>query len=334
MVTICVDAMGGDSGTEVVLEGIAQALEADDQLQVLVAGDEAVITAFCEEHERALPLVTTEVIGMGEHPATAVRAKKDSSIVQGCLAVRHGEADGFFSAGSTGAILVAASLNVGRLQGIKRAALATAIPGATGHRTVMIDMGANADTNEDMIVQFAHMGRAYAKVTLGVAEPTVALLSNGEEETKGSEQAIAFHQALKAAGGDSWFAGNAEGTDLLAGRYDVIVSDGFTGNVALKTLEGTAKYIVGCIKAATKKSPLMAIGALLLKPAIKAVAADLSGDEYGGAVLLGLKAPVIIGHGATSALAVKNGALVCAKAVREGLVDKIAADVATEVAEA
>lgn len=325
MVTICVDAMGGDTEPQVVLDGIAAALEADQDLQVLVAGDEGVVTPFCDAHERATALVTTESIEMDEHPTEAVRTKRDSSIVQGCLAVRHGDAQGFFSAGSTGAIMVAATLNVGRIHGIKRPALATAIPGASGRRSVMIDMGANADVHDEMMVQFAHMGRAYAKVTLGVADPKVALLSNGEEETKGSEQAIAHHQALKAAG--PWFAGNCEGTDLLAGRYDVIVCDGFTGNIALKTLEGTAKYIVGEIKKAVKSSKLMAIGALLLKPALKRVAADLSGDEYGGAILLGLKAPVIIGHGATSVTAVKNGTLVCANAVRAGLVDKIAADV-------
>ena len=329
MVTICVDAMGGDVEPDVVLEGIAQALDADRELQILVAGDESVVVPFCSSHDRAVPLVTTETIEMEEHPTEAVRSKHDSSIVRGCQAVRHGEADGFFSAGSTGAILVAATLNVGRLHGIKRPALATAIPGSTGRRTVMIDMGANADVHEEMIVQFAHMGRAYAEVTLGVADPKVALLSNGTEETKGSEQAIAFHNALKEAG-PSWFAGNAEGSDLLAGRFDVIVSDGFTGNVALKSLEGTAKYIIGELKKAVDHSIRAALGALLLKPVLKVLAADLSGDEYGGAVLLGLKAPVIIGHGATSPKAVKNGALVCAKAVRDGLVDKIAADIEAE----
>lgn len=324
MVTVCVDAMGGDEEPKVVCEGIAQALEADKDLQILVAGDASVVEPFCETHERALPLITTEVIAMDEHPTEAVRAKHDSSIVQGCLAVRHGEADGFFSAGSTGAVLVAATLNVGRIEGIKRPALATAIPGSTGHRTVMIDMGANANTTDDMIVQFARMGRAYSKVTLGVVDPTVALLSNGEEETKGSDLALAYHQALKDAG--PWFTGNCEGTDLLAGRFDVIVSDGFTGNVALKTLEGTGKYIIGEVKKHVKKSLRSAIGAFLLKPALKQVAADLSGDEYGGAMLLGVKAPVVIGHGATSPKAVKHGALVCAEAVRAGLVDRIAND--------
>lgn len=329
MVTICVDAMGGDEGPEVVLEGIALALEADKDLSVLVAGDESVVAPFCEKHERASMLATTEVIAMDEHPTEAVRAKRDSSIVQGCLAVRHGEADGFFSAGSTGAILVAATFNVGRMRGIKRPALAASIPGASGKRTVMVDMGANANTHEDAIVQFAHMGRAYAKVYLGVEDPKVALLSNGSEDTKGSEQAIAYHKALKAAG--PWFVGNAEGTDLLAGRYDVIVSDGFTGNVALKTLEGTGKYILGELKRLMKSSMRAMIGAFLLKPVLKIIASELTSDEVGGAMLLGLKAPVVIGHGATNPTAVKFGTLVCADAVRRGLIDKLTADIAASL---
>jgi len=324
MVTVCVDAMGGESGTDVVLEGITQALEEDQDLEILVVGNEDVVVPFCDAHDRAKPLVSTEVIEMDEHPATAARTKRDSSIVKGCAAVRHGEADAFFSAGSTGAILIAASINIGRIRGVKRAALSTSIPGASGRRTVMLDMGANANVHEGMIVQFAHMGRAFSKITLGVEEPTVALLSNGSEETKGSEQVIAQHQELAAAG--DWFVGNAEGSDLLAGRFDVIVTDGFTGNVALKSLEGTAKYIVGEIKKATKKSVASALGALLLKSAMKEIAGGLSDEQYGGAFLLGLKAPVVIGHGKTSVTAVKNGALACAKAVREGLVDKIAAE--------
>lgn len=326
MVTICVDAMGGDEGPEVVLGGIAQALAADSDVSVVVSGPEGVVVPFCDAHDRAVALVASEAIGMGEHPATAVRAKRDSSIVRGCEAVRSGDAAGFFSAGSTGAILAAATMYIGRIRGIKRPALGTAIPGSSGRQTVLLDMGANADVRPDMIVQFAHMGRAYAQVVLGVEDPRVALLSNGSESTKGSEQALGYHQALAAA--SPWFAGNAEGTDLLAGRYDVIVSDGFTGNVGIKTIEGTATYLMGQIKAAARASKLAAIGAFLLKPAIKAVAAGLSGDAYGGAVLMGLKAPVIIGHGATSALAVCNGTLACANAVRGGLVERLAASVA------
>lgn len=321
MVTVCVDAMGGDESPEVVCEGIARALAADEELCVLVAGNEEVVVPFCDSHERALPLVTTEVIGMGEHPAEAVRKKKDSSIVRGCAAVRAGDAQGFFSAGSTGAVFAAAAMGVGRMKGIKRPCLATPLPGLAGHQTVFLDLGANADVRPDAIVQFAQMGVAYARVTLGVDNPRVGLLSNGEEETKGSELALSYHAALSES--DCGFVGNAEGTDLLLGDFDVIVTDGFTGNVALKTLEGTAKFIVASLKEAIAHSGRGKAGALLLKPVLKQVQALLSGDEFGGAVLLGLKAPVLIGHGATSEAAIAAGTLACAHAVRGALVDKI-----------
>ena len=323
MTTICVDAMGGDREPQVVLEGIAAALDKDLELCVLVAGPESLVVPFCADHTRARALACTEAIEMDEHPSEAVRAKKDSTIVRGCAAVHAGEADGFFSAGSTGAVFAAASLSVGRIKGIKRPALATALTGPEGRKTVFLDLGANADVRPEMIVQFAHMGRAYAKVVLGVQNPRVALLSNGAEETKGSELALSYHKALAAEPGN-WFAGNAEGTDLLAGTYDVIVTDGFTGNVALKSLEGTAKYILHEVRRATEDSKRAVAGALLLKPTLKQLAHDLSGDELGGAILLGLKAPVLIGHGDTSAEAVKNGTLATADAMRGGLVNKIA----------
>jgi glycerol-3-phosphate acyltransferase PlsX len=322
MTTVCVDAMGGDDAVQKVLDGVTAALEDDAELKVLLAGNDEVVTPFCERNERAEALVTTEVIGMGEHPVTAVRQKKDSSIVRGCAAVRQGAADGFFSAGSTGAVLAAATLGVGRIKGIKRPAITFALPGLAGHETVMLDLGANADCRPEMIVQFAHMGAAYATVELGVESPRVALLSNGTEDAKGSEATIAAHEALAAA--DVGFVGNCEGSDLLLGDYDVIVCDGFTGNVALKSMEGTAKYIVAQVKAAAEASKRSALGALMLKPALKGVAASLSGDAHGGAVLLGLKAPVLIGHGSTSKEAIRNGIHATSKAVRSDLVSKIA----------
>ena len=325
--TICVDAMGGDERPEVVLEGIAAAVEADGDLEVLVAGDREVVEPFCAAHARTRALVTTEVIGMGEHPAEAVRAKADSSIVRACEAVRAGEADGFFSAGSTGAMLVASTLKVGRIRGVKRPAIAVAFPAADGREKVVLDLGANADCRPDVIVQFARMGAAYARVALGVSDARVALLSNGSEDTKGSEMALSYHEALAAA--DCGFVGNCEGNDLLLGDFDVIVCDGFTGNVALKTIEGTAKYLIGCLRAAAGSSTRYKLGAGLLKPAIKDIAQNLSGDSHGGAILLGLRAPVLIGHGATSAAAVKNGTLATAAAVRDGLVGRIAADIAS-----
>ena len=323
MTTICVDVMGADKEPAVLLEGVAQALEDDPELEVLVAGAADVVEPFAASHSRARALVTTEVISMSEHPANAVRQKKDASIVRAAAAVRAGEADGLFSAGSTGAVLTAATFGVGRIKGVKRPALSLPFPGVTGKPTVFLDMGANADVKPDVLVQFAHMGRAYSRAILGVAEPRVGLLCNGSEDTKGSEMALAYHAALEA--GDCGFAGNAEGTDLLAGTFDVIVADGFTGNVALKSIEGTGKFVIKRLKAAMGASLGNKIGMALLAKSLKSLAAEMSGDEYGGAILLGLRAPVVKGHGATSARAVCQGTLAAAAAVRAGLTDKIAA---------
>ena len=322
MTTICVDVMGADKEPAVLLEGVAQALEDDPDLEVLVAGDASVVEPFASSHSRARALVTTEVISMSEHPANAVRQKKDASIVRAAAAVHAGEADGLFSAGSTGAVLTAATFGVGRLKGIKRPALSLPFPGISGKPTVFLDMGANADVKPDVLVQFAHMGRAYSSAVLGVENPRVGLLCNGSEETKGSEMALAYHAALEA--GNCGFAGNAEGTDLLAGTFDVIVADGFTGNVALKSIEGTGKFVIKRLKAAMEASLGNKIGMALLAKSLKSLAAEMSGDEYGGAILLGLRAPVVKGHGATSAQAVRMGTHAAARAARAGLSEKIA----------
>ena len=322
MTTICVDVMGADKEPVVLLEGVAQALEDDSDLEVLVAGDASVVEPFASAHSRARVLVTTQVISMSEHPANAVRQKKDASIVRAAAAVHAGEADGLFSAGSTGAVLTAATFGVGRLKGIKRPALSLPFPGISGKPTVFLDMGANADVKPDVLVQFAHMGRAYSSAVLGVKDPRVGLLCNGSEDTKGSEMALAYHAALEA--GNCGFAGNAEGTDLLAGTFDVIVADGFTGNVALKSIEGTGKFVIKRLKAAMEASLTNKIGMALLAKSLKSLAAEMSGDEYGGAILLGLRAPVVKGHGATSAQAVRMGTLAAARAARSSLCEKIA----------
>ena len=322
MTTICVDVMGADKEPAVLLEGVAQALADDSDLEVLVAGDADVVESFAAAHDRARALVTTQVITMSEHPANAVRQKKDASIVRAAAAVHAGEADGLFSAGSTGAVLTAATFGVGRIKGVKRPALSLPFPGVSGKPTVFLDMGANADVKPEVLVQFAHMGRAYSRAVLGVAEPRVGLLCNGSEDTKGSDMALAYHAALEA--GNCGFAGNAEGTDLLAGTFDVIVADGFTGNVALKSIEGTGKFVLKRLKAAMESSLKNKVGMALLASSLKSLAAEMSGDEYGGAILLGLRAPVVKGHGATSAQAVRKGTLAAAAAVRAGLCDKIA----------
>ncbi|MGI6229306.1 MAG: phosphate acyltransferase PlsX [Tractidigestivibacter sp.] len=328
MTTICVDVMGSDKEPPVLLEGVAKALEKDSDLKVLLAGAADVVEPFAKDHDRASALATTEVISMSEHPTNAVRHKKDASIVRACGAVKAGEADGLFSAGSTGAVLTAATFGIGRIKGIKRPALTLATPSPTGSGTVFLDVGANADVKPEVIVQFAQMGRAYSEVVMGVEDPKVGLLCNGSEDTKGSMLAISYHEAL--ANANCGFAGNAEGTDLLAGTFDVIVTDGFTGNVALKSIEGTAKFFLKTLKTSVANSKRSAMGAYLLSPTLKGLKSDLSGDDYGGAVLLGLKAPVVKGHGNTSSDAVCAGTLMCARAVRGNLCGKIAAACAEE----
>lgn len=322
MTTICVDVMGADKEPAVLLEGVAQALSDDPELEVLVAGAAEVVEPFAASHERARALVTTEVITMSEHPANAVRQKKDASIVRAAAAVRSGEADGLFSAGSTGAVLTAATFGVGRIKGVKRPGLCLPIPGISGRPTVFLDMGANADVKPEVMVQFAHMGRAYSRAVLGVADPRVGLLCNGSEDTKGSEMALAYHEAL--VNGNCGFAGNAEGTDLLAGTFGVIVADGFTGNVALKSIEGTGKFVLKRLKAAMDESLANKVGMALMAKSLKGLAAEMSGDEYGGAILLGLRAPVVKGHGATSSRAVCMGTRAAARAVRARLSERIA----------
>jgi len=321
-VTVCVDAAGGDRPVETVLEGVALALEADPDLCVVLTGPADKIEPFAALHEgRCEAVPTTQVITMGDHPAEAVRHKRDSSIVVGCKLVRQGRAQGFFSAGSTGAVMAAATLGIGRIKGIDRPAITNPIPGP--RPTVLLDLGANADCKPEYLVQFASMGSAYAHVVLGVEEPSVGLLNIGSEDTKGSMAVQENFAALKAA--VPAFKGNAEPGDLFKGTFDVVVTDGFTGNIALKTIEATAKYLLSQVKEGVAKSLLTKLAALAIKPVMGGIKRQLSGDDYGGAVLLGVNGVVAIGHGATSPEAVKNGTLVVANAVRGGLVQAIEA---------
>ena len=319
-VVVCVDAAGGDRPVSCVLEGVALALQADEALSVVLTGPAEEVVPFAQAHERCRAHPTTQVIEMDEHPVQAVRTKADSSIVVGCKLVRQGEADGFFSAGSTGAVMTAAVLGIGRVKGIDRPALTAVLPGPKP--TVFLDLGANADCKVDNLVQFAQMGVAYAQAALGIEAPSVALLNNGSEDTKGSMFAQECHARLRQE--VPQFAGNAEGTDLLAGRFDVIVADGFTGNTVLKALEGMSKFLLGTIVGAAKADPALAPSLAALKPVLAQAKDALSGDKYGGAILLGVKGVVAIGHGATSPEAVMNGTLCVAQVARAGLVAKIA----------
>lgn len=322
MVRLVVDALGGDEAPSVVLAGVEQALAAAPDIEVILTGPADVVEPFAAAHERCEAVATTQVIEMGEHPANAVRKKKDSSIVVGCRLVREGRAQGFFSAGSTGACMSAATLVMGRIPGVKRPCIASVIPSPVA-KTILCDMGANADCKPEYLLQFAKMAQVYARTALGIANPSVGLLNIGEEETKGSQFAQDCHMLLKEQ--LPGFAGNAEGKDIALGGFDVIVTDGFTGNVALKTYEGVGKALLGALKESLMGSLKTKIGALLIKPALKELMSKVSADEYGGAQLLGVKGVCLIGHGNSDAHAVCSGVLATAAAIRMGMPAKLAA---------
>lgn len=322
LVTIAVDAMGGDLAPAVVLEGVEAALAADPALRVVLVGPEDVVVGFADTHDRVEAVVATEVIGMDEHAAAAVRGKKDSSIVVGCRLVKEGKADGFFSLGNSGATMAAATLMMGRIPGVLRPAIATVLPTA-GAPCVLLDVGANADCKPEYLAQFGMMGAAYARSTLGVAEPSVALLNIGEEPAKGSLLAQEAYVLLQSR--VPGFIGNVEGRDIPAGVADVIVTDGFTGNIALKLMEGMSHHLLGEFKRALTASAVTKVAAAVLKPSLAGLRDKLDPDVHGAAPLLGVEGLALIGHGSSGARAVASALRVGAVAVRGGLVERVAA---------
>lgn len=313
--------MGGDRAPDVVLEGVVAALALDPQLEVALVGLEQVVVPFASANERASAHIATETIAMGEHPANAVRAKKDSSIVVGCRLVKDGESAGFFTAGSTGAGMAAATLIMGRIPGVSRPAIAAVIP-AAARPIVLLDIGANADVKPENLLHFALMGRAYSTISLGVAEPTVGLLNIGEEPTKGSMLAQEAHALLaeRAPG----FVGNVEGRDIPGGTTDVVVTDGFTGNVSLKLMEGLAATIFAQLKAVMTATSMRKAAAAVLMPGLRDLKRRLDPDVYGGAPLLGVRGVCLIGHGSAGPAAITSGILATARAARGGLTEAIA----------
>ena len=320
-IKLVVDAMGGDSAPDVVLEGVSLALAENPNLVVYLCGTPDVVESFAASHDRCIAYPATEVIEMGDHPVDAVKSKKDSSIVVGCGLVKQKIAQGFFSAGSTGACLAAATLIIGRIKGIKRPALAVVIP-AYKKPVLLLDVGANADCKPEYLFQFAKMGEIYMERILGVEKPKVGLLNIGEEDSKGSLFAQEAHTILSDRL-DS-FAGNCEGGDLVEGNFDVVVTDGFTGNVCLKTIEGTSKLIFRYVKDALTSSVSAKLGAALVKGNLSKLKEDINPDKYGGSPLLGINGTCIIGHGSSNAYAIKNGILAGCSAISADLSGLIA----------
>ncbi|MCL6432516.1 MAG: phosphate acyltransferase PlsX [Anaerolineae bacterium] len=316
---IVLDAMGGDYAPAVVVDGGVQAAREYGVDIVLVGRREAVEPELARFDTAGLPLQlvhASEVIGMDEHPAQAVKTKRDSSMVVGMQMVRRGEADAFVTMGNSGGALAAALFHLGRLRGIKRPALSTVYPTGAGPAFI-IDIGANTDCKPEYLLQFAVMGSIYAERVLGIANPRVGILSNGEEEGKGNFLVRDTTPLLKSSGLN--FVGNVEGKDVPAGLADVVVTDGFTGNVLIKTSEGVAAMLLEILQREIKARPLAVLGALLAKQAFRAVKRVLDYSEYGGGALLGVDGVVIVGHGRSNAKAVKNAVRV-AKAAVEGKV--------------
>jgi glycerol-3-phosphate acyltransferase PlsX len=314
MIRVAVDAMGSDRGASAVIEG---ALE--------VSSDEIVPVVFgsAELDTRGLALVpTTQVVGMDEKPADAFRTKEDSSLVRAVKAVADGEADAVVSAGNTGAMLAAGLVLLRRVPGVRRPAIAVPIPARKGP-SVLIDAGANADCRAEHLLQFGTMGAVFAEEILGIARPTVRLLSIGEEPEKGNLLTLEAHELL--AGSDLEFRGNAEGRDILEGAADVLVSDGFTGNVALKAVEGTIRTLLDSLREEISANTTGTLGGLLIRPAARRLRKRLDPDTYGGAYLLGLRGLVVIAHGNSSSTAIANAIRLAARGVDHDVVGRLAA---------
>lgn len=325
---IAIDAMGGDFAPKAVVEGALLALqETGEDVCLSLYGDEAQIRACLEGQSydggRLKIVPCTEVISCEEAPATAVRQKKDSSMVRAAQAVAQGEADCFLSGGSSGAVLTAGTLIIRRIKGIQRPALATLIPNMQGGYTMLVDSGANADCKSAYLVQFAHMGAAYMQRVMGMEDPRIGLLNNGAEAEKGNELTKETYALLEQEPGIR-FAGNAEARELMSGDFDVLVADGFSGNVLLKGTEGAAKAITAMLKTELMGTLRGMLGGAIAKPAFAALKKRMDYKEVGGAPLLGVNGGVIKAHGSSDGRAFKNAILQGEKLVRGSVTEQIA----------
>ena len=323
---IAVDVMGTDYGPAEIIKGVLQAVSEYGCDVVLVGDQEVIRRELAREHQENNPRVTihhaSQVIEMQDHPGISVKKKKDASIVVATHLLHEKECDALVSSGSTGAAVASALFGLGRIRGIERPAIATVIPNVKG-ATVLVDSGAKVDAKPEQLVQNAIMGSIYAELQLGIPQPRVGLLNIGEEETKGNEQCLATYPLLKKDP-HIHFIGNVEGRDINKGTVDVVVCDGFVGNVVLKTMEGLAAAVMEILKKTLMESGLFAkLGALLMKPALLRMKKQMDASEYGGALLMGVRAPFIICHGSSKANAIKNAVRVAIELTQKDVVGRI-----------
>jgi glycerol-3-phosphate acyltransferase PlsX len=320
MLPVAVDALGGDDAPAAVLAGVREAEAAG--IPVVLVGPPDLDGRDRPDGSTIDLIEASEVIEMHDDPAQAVRRKKDSTLVRAAEAVRDGRASAMLSAGNTGATMASALLRMGRISGVKRPAIATPIPVPGSTPTVLIDAGANAEVQVDWLVQFALMGSVYAKHRFAIAQPRVGLLSIGEEPGKGDTLRKEAFELLSCAEGID-FIGNVEGRDVMSDAVDVCVTDGFTGNVVLKTLEGGMKAVVSGLLEAFGSEEHYRVHADALMPALAPLYETLSPDTYGGAILLGVDGVCIIAHGSSSSTAIRNGILVASDMVEHDMVEEI-----------
>jgi len=319
---IAVDAMGGDHAPTEIVKGAGQAAD-ELGIDISLVGIPSLVQPLLDSHPRLQIVPCTQVIAMDEHPAQAVRNKPDSSISVCARLCKEGRADGWTSAGNSGAVMAAALLIQGRIRGVERPALGSIVPTQDGF-AYFLDVGANVDSRPEYLVQFAAMGAVYAREMLGRAQPRVALLSNGEEEGKGDELVRETTRRLK--GSLPGFVGNVEPKDIYSARADVIVADGFVGNVAIKMAEATAEFLFRSLREEIPRTLPGKLGGALIRPRVRQIRDRIAWREFGGAPLLGIDGVAVVAHGRSDARAMKNAVRVARDAVQNGLVAKIRAE--------
>ena len=327
-IEIALDAMGGDYAPVSTIEGALMAL--DQGVSTTLVGDEDVLREHLLKRNALNQfqiIHASDVVPMDEHAALSVRRNRNTSLWAGVEALKMGTVSGFISVGNTGAAMATALAGLGRLPGIERPALGGVLPTVDGKQVMFLDIGANADARPSQLVQFAHMGTAYMRSVFNIDQPKVALLSIGGEETKGSNLVIETHQLLKEATNLN-FAGNIEGHEILSrgtsiGGVDVIVTDGFTGNMCLKLAEGVIGTLLTSVRNETDKSIRAKVGGLLLSPALKYTRDQLDYRRHGAVMMLGIRRPVFIGHGRSDATAIASALVTADNAVRQGLTEAL-----------
>jgi glycerol-3-phosphate acyltransferase PlsX len=318
---IVVDAMGGDNAPDEIVLGAANASRSIKDVEICLVGDERRIKALLPARAKVEISHCEDYFRMDEHPGPGLRGRKQASMMVAARMIKEGEAQAFVCAGNTGALHQVAALEIGRIKGIRRSALAAIFPTRPAE-SLALDLGANADCKPEYLVQFATMGSIYAEKVMGKTNPRVALLNIGKEEGKGNALVLAARELLQKEAGLN-FVGNVEPNGFFNGEVDVAVCDGFVGNMMLKTSEAVAEWLMGRVREAALRTPVAKLGGHLLKPSLKTLRQEINHSEHGGAVLLGLKGVVIKCHGRATADTIENGIRVAARALRNRVVQQI-----------